>query len=51
MADDDEPHYKIIDLSTNEEKTSSREFTGKGRALYVNGDIYEGDFKEGVTKI
>lgn len=48
MADDDERTYRLIDLATGEEKTSSRDFTGKARALYVNDDIYEGYFRDGL---
>ena len=32
----------------NELKTSSRGFTGQGTATYENGDIYEGDFIDGI---
>ena len=48
MADDGEPQYKLVDLATLVEGNSSRDFTGKGRATYANGDIYEGDFLNGV---
>lgn len=48
MSEDGEALYRIVDLNTGEEKTSSREFTGKGRAYYANGDVYEGDFRDGV---
>lgn len=49
MADDGEPQYKLVDLATQVEGNSSRDFTGKGRATYANGDVYEGDFLNGVS--
>lgn len=49
MADGDEVRYTILNLGTNQLTNSSREFTGKGRATYVNGDVYEGDYVDGVT--
>jgi radial spoke head protein 1 len=45
---DDEVLYRIVNLATNEETNSSRDFTGKGRAYYVNGDIYEGYYRNGL---
>ena len=41
--------YKITVYEPQvEERVSSRGFTGKGKAEYPNGDIYEGDFKDGL---
>jgi hypothetical protein len=52
MADgDDQVRYTILNLGTNQTTNSSREFTGKGRATYVNGDIYEGDYVDGVIAL
>ena len=48
MADPDEPRYTILDLATGKVTNSSREFSGKGRANYVNGDVYEGEYMDGV---
>jgi hypothetical protein len=31
--------------------TSSREYSGKGKAMYGNGETYEGDFKDGVRTL
>jgi len=45
--DGDEKNYKL--RTENEEwKTSSRGYTGQGTAFYENGDIYEGDFIDGI---
>jgi hypothetical protein len=35
-------------LTVSEEKATSRDFTGKAIANYPNGDIYDGEWKEGV---
>lgn len=51
MAEEGEPQYKIVNLATNQESNSSRDFTGKGRATYLNGDIYEGDYVDGVIQL
>jgi len=48
MADEEEKAYKIINLANNTESKSSRDFTGKGRAEYSNGDVYEGEYKDGL---
>ena len=39
--------YKLR-TENDEIKTSSRGFTGQGTAYYENGDIYEGDFIDGI---
>lgn len=49
MDDDNEPKYRIVDLETNVESNSSRDFTGKAKAYYLNGDIYEGEYVNGVN--
>ena len=46
--EEDEIRYKIVFLETNKESLSSRNFTGKGKAFYINGDIYEGDYVDGL---
>lgn len=50
MDDDDTVRYTILNLATNQQSNSSREFTGKGRATYKDGDIYEGDYVDGVVQ-
>ena len=45
----DEVKYKLR-TENNEEKTSSRGFTGQGTATYENQDIYEGDFIDGIRE-
>ena len=47
-AEEGEPQYRIVDLDTNKESNSSRDFTGRGRATYLNGDVYEGDYVNGL---
>ena len=46
--EEDEPKYKIIFLETNKESLSSWNFTGHGKAFYINGDVYEGEYLEGL---
>jgi len=48
MADEEEKPYKIINLADNTESKSIRDFTGRARADYSNGDVYEGDYVNGV---
>jgi hypothetical protein len=37
-------------LKTNREtRNTSKDYTGKGTATYSNGDVYIGDFKDGVS--
>lgn len=45
--DSEETFYKLTCLETQKETSSSRNFSGRGRALYPNGDIYEGEFLSG----
>lgn len=47
MADD--KTYLFTNVETNETGPSSRDFTGKGIAKYMNEDTYEGEYTEGVT--
>lgn len=45
--DDEEVKYKIVFLDTQKVSLTSRNFTGKGRASYTNGETYEGDYVDG----
>ena len=45
--DSEDTFYKLTCLETKKETSSSRNFTGRGRAKYPNGDIYEGEFVHG----
>ncbi len=47
---DEERKYQLKDLDNLEAKPTpiSKGFNGRGQALYVNDEIYEGDFLEGV---
>lgn len=47
MSQAGEETYKLR-TENDEVKTSSRGFTGHGTAYYDNGDIYEGDFIDGI---
>jgi len=51
MADDSEdgPKYTFV-TENGERKTTSRGYTGKAQASYSNGDIYEGDFLDGIRE-
>lgn len=53
MADGEERKYQLKDLDNLEAKPTpiSKGFNGRGQALYVNDEIYEGDFVEGVLLI
>ena len=46
----DKQEYKLVNAAGDELK-SSNGYTGKGVATYTNGDIYDGPFKDGVSKI
>ena len=47
MADTDEqPLYKFTPEG-GVQGTSSRDYTGKGYAIYANNDTYDGDYIEG----
>ncbi|EEQ98329.1 conserved hypothetical protein [Perkinsus marinus ATCC 50983] len=47
MADEETPDYTLT-LEDGTVVHTSREFTGCGRAVYANGEVYDGDFDEGV---
>jgi hypothetical protein len=40
----------MIIIFNSETKNSSKDYTGKGTATYSNGDVYIGDFLNGVSK-
>lgn len=45
----DERTYTFTNAETNETGASSRDFSGKGIAKYMNEDTYDGDYTEGVS--
>ena len=47
MAEEGEKTYKLI-TEEGEERTTSRKYTGKATVQYENGDIYEGQFADGI---
>jgi len=50
MAEEaDAPKYVLV-TENQEKKSMSREYAGKGTAFYPNGDIYEGDFLDGIRE-
>ena len=44
---DDGPKYYFV-TADNEQKTTSRDYTGFATATYPDGEIYEGEFMEGI---
>jgi hypothetical protein len=46
---DQGPQYFFV-TADGEEKTSSRDYTGFATATYPDGEIYEGDFIEGIRE-
>lgn len=50
MAEEGEGNYTLV-KENGESSNSSRDYTGKGTATYANGEIYEGEFVEGVSFI
>ena len=51
MAEEEGEGNKYIFVTENgEKKTTSRGYTGKASAAYPNGDIYEGDFLDGIRE-
>ena len=46
-ANGEEIKYTLL-TENGENKKSSRGFTGHGTATYENGDVYEGDFLDGI---
>ena len=49
MAEENEdaPKYFFV-TADNEQKTTSRDYTGHATATYFDGEIYEGEFVEGI---
>lgn len=48
-GDDSEPKYELyVQGSDKPREDGSQKFTGIGKALFVNGDTYEGTFVEGM---
>lgn len=50
MAEEEEQTYTLT-TETGEVLKSSHGFTGKGTAVYSNGEIYEGEYVGGVKNI
>jgi len=51
MAEEADEGVKYQFITENsEKKTTSRGYTGKAQAMYVNGDIYDGDFVDGIRE-
>ena len=51
MAEEGEEGQKYKFITENGEvKLMSRGYTGKAQASYPNGDIYEGDFLDGIRE-
>lgn len=48
MAEDNAEQNYTLTKENGETGKSSRDYTGKGTAVYGNGEIYEGEFVEGV---
>ena len=48
MAEEQQP-YQLTNAA-GEQLKSSLNFTGRGTANYPNGDIYEGEFVDGVRE-
>ena len=44
----EEVPYKLYDLDNKTDQPHSWGFTGRGSATYPNGELYEGDYVEGV---
>lgn len=42
--------YQLV-TDKGETKNTSKEYTGKGTATYPNGDVYIGDFVDGVSSL
>ena len=52
MAEDQEAenNYKFTPEGGQTGK-SSRDYTGRGTAVYANGEIYEGEYRDGVSSV
>lgn len=49
MSEEGEKKYKFF-TENSEEKTMSRGYTGQASAYYPNGDIYVGDYADGIRE-
>ena len=47
-GEDSGPKYIFVTETGETRKTGSRNYTGRATASYPNGDIYEGDYVEGI---
>lgn len=48
-GDDNEPKYELYVMGSDKPREDgSQKFTGIGKALFVNGDVFEGTFVEGM---
>jgi radial spoke head protein 1 len=50
MAEDDEGVKYSFQTENGETKTMSRGYTGKAVASYPNGDVYDGDYVDGIRE-
>ena len=52
MAEEEDtgPKYIFVTAEGETRKEGSRHYTGKATASYPNGDLYEGDFVEGIRE-
>ena len=48
MADDGDQKYSILKEGADKPTDRSRDYDGKGVATYGNGEIYDGQFQQGV---
>ena len=51
MAESAELVEYVLVTEKGDTQNTSNEYTGKGKATYPNGDVYEGEFKNGVSTI
>ena len=50
MAEEEKLVAYTLVTDKGENMASSKDFTGKGTATYPNGDVYQGDFVEGLRE-
>ena len=51
MAEEEEGGGKYVFVNDNdEEKNTSRGYTGRAKASYPNGEVYDGYFTEGIRE-
>ena len=50
MAEENNEQNYTLTKENGETGKSSRDYTGKGTAVYGNGEIYEGNFENGVNQ-